>query len=95
MTLPLVAYIYGRYRLDIAWWIVFLPTWNHKSMITGAQVEGKPTVVIASDASGSWGCGAWWNSAWFQVAWTEEWASVSIAAKELIILVLASAVWGP
>ncbi len=57
-------------------------------------MEGTPTVVISSDASGSWGCGAWWNSAWFQVAWTEEWASVSIAAKELIPIVSACAVWG-
>ncbi len=79
-------------RLDIAWWIVFLPAWNRKAMMNRAQLNSLPTIIIASDASGSWGCGAFWDNAWFQLPWTEEWTPWSIAAKELIPIVLACAI---
>ncbi len=81
-------------RFDIAWWIVFLPAWNRKAMMNRAQLDSSPTIIIASDASGSWGCGAFWDNAWFQLPWTEEWTPWSIAAKELIPIVLACTIWG-
>ena len=54
-----------------------------------------------SDASGAWGCGAIWEGQWFQVQWTGFWsdwpgfADSLIAAKELLPIITATAVWGP
>ena len=81
-------------RRDLAWWIVFLPSWNHRAMIRSRPESQLPEIVFASDASGKWGCRASWKESWLQLPWTEEWAPVSIAAKELIPIVLACAVWG-
>ena len=55
-------------RSDLAWWHEFLEDWNGLSLLA-ALGELKPTVVLTSDASGSWGCGAFWNTKWLQLAW--------------------------
>ena len=81
-------------RRDLAWWIVFLPSWNHRAMIRSRPESQLSEIVFASDASGKWGCGASWKESWLQLPWTEELAPVSITAKELIPIVLACAVWG-
>ena len=60
-------------------------------MIRSRPESQLPEIVFASDASGKWGCGASWQESWLQLPWT---APVSIAAKELILIVLACAVWG-
>jgi len=49
---------------------------------------------MASDASGTGGCGAWHGKEWFCIAWDHRTAGWSIAAKELIPIVLATATWG-
>jgi hypothetical protein len=36
-----------------------------------------------------------WEDAWLQLAWDTQWEGKSIAAKELVPIVLACAVWGP
>ena len=43
------------------------------------------------------GCGAWWESKWFQVEWSKwpVFAQASIAAKELLPVIVAVALWGP
>ena len=54
------------------------------------------SIEMWSDASGRWGCGAVWDGQWFQVKW-EEWPSFSassIAAKELLPIIVATAIWG-
>ena len=49
-----------------------------------------------SDASGAYGCGAVCDSfGWFKLAWPVSWGPASITVKELVPVVLASAVWGP
>ncbi len=53
-----------------------------------------PTVECTTDASGSWGCGAWHNASWFQVSWDNRAHAFSIAAKELVPIILACAAWG-
>ncbi len=53
-----------------------------------------PTVECTTDASGSWGCGAWHNASWYQVAWDNQAHAFSIAAKELVPIILACAAWG-
>lgn len=52
------------------------------------------TVAFASDASGSRGCSAVWQQAWLQHSWDEEWKPQNIAAKELVPIAVACAVWG-
>ena len=53
-----------------------------------------PDELVTTDASGSWGCGAVWQNAWIQLAWEAEWLDKSIAAKELVRIVIACASWG-
>ena len=48
-----------------------------------------------SDASGSWWCGAIWATEWLQIAWSEWPREASIAAKELLPIIVAAATWGP
>lgn len=81
-------------RADLEWWHVFLSPWNGVSMMWDRK--GSETVEVWSDASGAWGCGALWGRRWCQVAW-EEWpgfATVHIAAKELLPIIVAAAIWG-
>ena len=79
-------------RMDITWWHYLLLYWNGRSFFPPAV----PTFHVYSDASGSFGCGAYspeW-SLWFQLSWPQSWSSVSIAAKELVPIVVAASIWG-
>ena len=82
-------------RSDLAWWHEFLVQWNGISLLT-VLGEVSPSVVLTSDASGSWGCGAYWSTKWFQFAWASSGCSpdTNIATKELIPVVMAVAMWG-
>ena len=80
------------FRSDLAWWQLFAEEWNGVSFLH--PHTHLPMVVVTSDASGSWGCGAWYQQSWFQVAWDERSQHLSIAAKELVPIILACAVWG-
>ena len=51
-------------------------------------------MIVATDASGSWGCGAVWSQNWFHCPWNEAWAGVPINTIELVPIVLAVAIWG-
>ena len=65
---------------DSQWQSCFLVRWNGHSLTPSEE----PSVVISTDASGSWGCGALLsNSQWFQLQWPTSWEAVHIAAKEL------------
>ena len=78
-------------KADIMWWHVFLQDWN------GSSVFPPPTtsVEVISDASGSFGCGAFVNNlGWFQLQWPASRRPVNVAAKELVPVVIATAVWG-
>ena len=86
----------AAFRADLEWWHVFASSWNGVSLMWGDRAQA-PSIEIWSDASGSWGCGAWWNVEWFQIEW-KDWpafAGASIAAKELLPIIVAAAVWGP
>lgn len=77
-------------RADIAWWAVFMESWNGISYLPGRP----PLVHIYSDASGSWGAGTFWGCHWLQLQWPLSWLSENIATKELVPIVAAVAVWG-
>ena len=55
-----------------------------------------PSTEVTSDASGSFGWGAFSLShGWFQIQWPDNWHSLNIAAKELVVpIVIAAALWG-
>ena len=79
-------------QADIAWWAEFVGSWNGVSFLR--PTHSLPEREVTSDASGAWGCGAWHGSAWFQLPLDERAANLSIAAKELVPIVLACAAWG-
>ena len=78
-------------RADLMWWQIFLADWNGMSFFPVTT----PPIHVFSDASGSFGCGAYSSTyGWFQLQWPEAWHSVHIAAKELVPVVIAAAMWG-
>ena len=77
-------------RADISWWYTFSREWNGISLLPPSM----PTVVITSDASGSWGYGATHYNQWLQLAWPVNWVGMPIAPKELAPIMLAVALWG-
>ena len=82
-------------RSDLAWRHEFIGQWNGVSLMSVAG-DQSPEVTLTSDASGSWGCGAYWEEGWFQLEWVHTVcpATLNFAIKEMIPIVLASAVWG-
>ena len=47
----------AEFQLDLQWWHLFLAKWNGISCIY-TNVPSKEDVIVATDASGSWGHGA-------------------------------------
>jgi len=69
---------------------MFLPWWNGRSILR----QPLPTRSVISDASGSWGCGAFLSSGpWLQLAWPDSWVHYHISAKEMVPVVIATALW--
>ena len=83
----------AAFRSDVMWWHVFLDTWNGIGMMDN-PANGPVSVHLYTDASGHFGCGAWCGAWWFQLPWLSTMGKWSIAAKELVPVVLASMVWG-
>ena len=79
---------------DLEWWSTFMSGWNATSMFYRSR-RVTPDVEFWSDASGSWGCGAIWQSQWLQIQWLSgsPIQKASIAAKEMLPIVLSCIVW--
>ena len=82
-----------EFQSDLWWWLSFLELWNGRGKFK-SQLREVQWIHMSSDASGSWGCGAVWGQQWIQCRWEVSWAEVNIAAKELLPIVLACAIWG-
>ena len=82
-------------KADISWWLLFTENWNGIGFFPAAE-NAPHSEVIISDASGSWGCGAFspTSSQFFQLEWPSSWKDVHISAKELLPVVVSSALWG-
>ena len=89
-----LVHLTAEFHSDLAWWRTFLDYWNGCSMMQVHCGNQTPDIVVATDASGAWGCGAQWGNEWLQCQWVSSWVSESIAAKEFLPIVLAVAVWG-
>ena len=81
-----------EFRSDLMWWKVFSAHWNGAALLINSCTT--QSVLLTSDASGSWGCGAWCNSSWFQLQWDHYLATKQIAVKELLPIIVAAAIWG-
>ena len=74
-------------RANLAWWSFFLQEWNGVPLF----YHGLPFVHVVFDASGSFGRGAIVpDGVWFDHKWPLYWP-----AKELLPVVLTTALWGP
>ena len=82
------------FRSDLRWWACFLPIWNGVCRLSSV-VPSAPEAQMTSDASGSWGCGAYTSEGyWFQLELPESWKDTHITVKELLPIVIGTAVWG-
>ena len=65
-------------------------------MAVPSSLPASPSCHLYSDASGSYGCGAFGTElvSWSQLQWPHSWLDTSIAAKELVPIALAAAIWG-
>ncbi len=80
-------------RADLSWWLEFGRSWNGTSLWTPSP----PALSCFSDASGSWGCAAILSTTphqWFQLEWPASWQDTNIAAKEMLPVTVAAAIWG-
>jgi hypothetical protein len=84
----------AEFKSDLAWWHCFIDYWNGLGMMQCVSAYWSPKICFATDASGSWGCGACWETRWLQCPWNGAWNDMGIAAKELLPILLAAAVWG-
>ena len=80
-------------RSDLAWWDLFLESWNGVSMLRPVRLLVADHHLY-SDASGGFGCVAIWSSLWLQFTSPQSYYGVAIAPKELIPIVMACLVWG-
>ena len=89
------VHLTAEFKSDLAWWHCFIDCWNGLGMMRSVSANWSPKFCFFTDASGSWGCGACWEEKWIQCPWNGIWNNKSIAAKELLPILLAIAMWGP
>ena len=86
------VHLNADFQSDVQWWASFLPQWNGRSIMPQPGIAHSS----AADASGNWGCGAISKEGWwFQIEWPQSWSEHHIAAKEMVPVVGAVAIWGP
>lgn len=82
-----------EFRSDLEWWYQLATVWNGVSILSPIRSLA-PDGLVTSDASGSWGCGAFHEQHWFQLQWDQFSAPWHITSKELLPILIASAIWG-
>ena len=80
-------------RLDLYWLHKFINHWNVVSLLHSATTFFE--YHIYADNLGSWDFEAILASFWFQLPWPMEWYSIIIMVKELVLIIVSCAVWGP
>ena len=81
-------------RLDLQWWLTFLPQWSGTSLILDSHWTLNATMQLFTDASGLEGWGAYWSGRLLQDHWSPVQRKMSIAWKELYAFVVAVHTWG-
>ena len=90
-TQPIIR-LNQSFHADLAWWRTFLTRWNGISFLPPPSLL--PETSLTTDTSGSWGCRAWHGDHWLQLQWDDRARRLSIAAKELVPIILACTAWG-
>ena len=85
----------AEFRSDLSWWHTFLDTWYGLCLLRSAALPKASAYYIQTDASSSWGCGAYFHGQWSQLQWDTQWKPHHIMVKELLRIVLSTAVWDP
>ena len=81
-------------RLDLQWWLAFLPHWSGRGLILNTHWTLNTKMQLFTDASGHEGWGAYWSGRWLQDHWSPKQKEMSIAWKELYAIVMAVHTWG-
>jgi len=79
-------------RLDIQWWLEFLPSCSGTSLILNTRWTPSPALKLYTDASGAHGWGAYGSGRWIQSHWSPSQNNMDITWKELFAAVHT---WGP
>ena len=77
---------------DLYWWYTFIGSWNGLNIFCNINLAN---FCIHTDASGSCRCIACWGHRWLQWSSPKEWEPAEIMTKELVLIVMSCAVWGP
>ena len=75
----------AEFQSDVQWWHLFLEKWNGISCLH-THIPSKEDVIVATDASGSWGCGAVWSQTGFTVRGTKHGQECQSTPKNLFQL---------
>ena len=76
-------------HLDIAWWLMFLPSWNGRAITPNPYWTKSPDLELFTDASGSLGYGIFYMGHWLADPWLPELRDRSIQWQELYPIALA------
>ena len=80
-------------KLDMKWWLDFLPQWPGKSLILESHWTSNASMELFTDASGNNGWGAYWAGRWISDRWSTAQSEMSIAWKELYAVAIATNTW--
>ena len=80
-------------RVDIKWWLAFLPLWNGKQNILDPHITLSPDIQLYTDASGQSEFGIYFKSRWIAQKWPPAVSNYSIQFKELFPIYLACYIW--
>ena len=80
-------------RKDMEAWLVFLSSFNGRSMMSCRGWDPSKLVSLYTDASGSIGFGATLGPSWIYGNWPSSMENSSIAVKEMVPIVLACHIW--
>ena len=80
-------------RLDLQWWLNFLPGWSGTSLTLDSEWTISSAMHLFTDASGSKGWGAFWSNKWLQAEWSSEQEMHDIVWKEYAIVCTVNT-WG-
>ena len=81
-------------RLDIEWWLTFLPSWNGTSYILETEWSTSTSMSLYTDAASLVGFGAYWCDRWIQARWSALEENMNIVWKELFAITTAVNTWG-
>ena len=76
-------------RRDIAWWLMFLSTWNGRAIISDPYWSRSTDLALFTDASGSLGYGIFYDGHWIADSWPAILKDRSIQWQELYPIALS------